>query len=203
VDTVTVVRADPAVERQLAEAQLRILEQQALIADLQRHLDEAERELLRSLAKIQTSATRAEAASAMAEAELALGSLRQANGPAAEVSRAEERLRGSQEEFGRLNFGGAVYLANQVKALAAQRGQLGVGDADARPDEIAFTVPLRLASTARSNVRDGPGTTFRVLFTLEPGASLTARSHASGWLRVADETGRAGWIHQGLVTSRQ
>jgi hypothetical protein len=201
-ETVTVVRADPAIERQLAEAQLRLLEQQAQIENLQQLLDEAQREVVRSLAKLQTAASRAEAASAMAEAELSVQSLRRSAGQSAELRRAERLMGESSTEFNKANYGGALYLANQVKNVASLRVGNGTGDAPLRPGETAFAVSLPLATNARANVRDGPGTQFRILFTLERGTALTGLSHVDGWIRITDDENRTGWISQGLVTTR-
>jgi hypothetical protein len=195
-ETVTVVRADPGLERELADARLRLLEQQALIQNLQELLDEAQREVVRSLAKLQSGATRAEAASAMAEAELAVQSLRRAGG--GDVQRAERLMAESSAEFNKANYGGALYWANQVKA-AATRSPV---TEQLRPGEKAFAVPVPLETSARANVREGPGIGFPVLFTVERGARLTGKSHAGGWIRVLDDEGRSGWVSQGLVTQR-
>jgi hypothetical protein len=198
-ETVTVVR-DPALERDLADARLRLLELRAQIGDLREQLDEARREVVRSLAKLQTGASRAEAASAMAEAELAVESLRRAGGAPADLQRAAGLMAESSTEFNRANYGGALYLANQVKAAAAPRSS--ASGEQARPGEAKFAVPVPLQTSVRANVRDGPGTTFRVLFMLEKGAALTGQSHVGGWIRVVDDDGRSGWIHQGLVSER-
>ena len=196
-ETVTVVRADPALERQLAEVQLRLLEKDALIESLQELLDEAQREVVRSLAKLQTSASRAEAASGMAEAELAVQTLRRSGG--ADLARAERLMSESAAEFNQANYGGALYLANQVKNVVGQRGPVGAGADQVRPGETAFARPVTLETNARANVREGPGTNFRILFTLEKGIPLKGQSHVAGWIRITDDEGRTGWISQGLV----
>jgi uncharacterized protein YgiM (DUF1202 family) len=195
-ETVTVVRADPTLERQLAEAQLRLLEQDALIESLEELVDEAQREVVRSLAKLQTSASRAEAASAMAEAELAVQTLRRAG--RVDVSRAERLLSESAGEFNQANYGGAIYLANQVKNVAGQRASAAPDQV--RPGETAFARPVTLTTSARANVREGPGTNFRIL--LEAGVSLKGQSHATGWIHITDDQGRTGWISQALVSGR-
>ena len=206
-ETVTVVRTDPALERQLAEVQLRLLEKDALIEGLQELLDEAQREVVRSLAKLQTSASRAEAASGMAEAEIALQSLRGNGGQQAvpEIGQAAQLLQLATAEFNRQNYGGALYLANQAKdAAAAGQGRVAsVERGSLRQGEVPFALPLRLQTVGRANVRAGPGSGFAVAFTLEAGVALTGYSYADQWVRVADDTGRPGWIYQSLVGRRQ
>jgi Bacterial SH3 domain len=200
VDTVTV--RDPDAERRALRAELEVLERDAEVADLQNRLDDARQEVVRAMAKLQTLASRAEAASGMAEAEIALDSLKAAGAQVApEVSQVSRLLQMSSAEFDRQNYGGALYLANQAKDVAAagrvrltsdQRGTL-------RPGEIAFALPLRLQALGRSNVREGPGTTFKVLFTIEAGTPLVARSYADVWVRINTDDGRSGWIIGSLV----
>jgi crotonobetainyl-CoA:carnitine CoA-transferase CaiB-like acyl-CoA transferase len=205
VDTVRVTVPDPDQQRRITELELRLLERDAQIDRLEANLEETRREVVRSLARLQTSASRAEAASALAEADIALQTLRTRAPQAPELAPARRLLDMSTAEFGRQNYGGALYLANQVKSLAASgRGRVAAtaGDAPTRPGETAFAVPVPLTVSSRANVREGPGTTFRVLFTVERGDTLTGLSHLEDWVRVTDETGRGGWVFYNLVTRR-
>ena len=205
VDTVRLAVPDPEQQRRIGELELRLLERDAQIERLEAALEETRREVVRSLARLQTSATRAEAASALAEADIAVQTLRTRDAQAPELAPARRLLDQSTAEFGRQNYGGALYLANQVKSLAASgRGRVAAGgdDAPARPGETAFAVPVPLGVSSRANVREGPGTNFRVLFTVERGAALTGLSHLEDWVRVIDVTGRSGWVFYNLVTRR-
>jgi crotonobetainyl-CoA:carnitine CoA-transferase CaiB-like acyl-CoA transferase len=174
VDTVRVTVPDPEQQRRIAELEVRLLERDAQIERLEASLEETRREVVRSLARIQTSATRAEAASALAEADIAVQSLRTRDAQAPELAPARRLLDESTAEFGKRNYGGALYLANQVKSLAASgRGRLAAGGmAAAAAGEARFSVPVPLEVNRRANVRDGPGTTL-VMFTVERGATLT------------------------------
>lgn len=204
-DTVRVTVPDPEQQRRIAELEVRLLERDAQIERLEASLEETRREVVRSLARIQTSATRAEAASALAEADIAVQSLRTRDAQAPELAPARRLLDESTAEFGKQNYGGALYLANQVKSLAASgRGRLGAGGNGGvpRPGEERFSVPVPLEVNRRANVRDGPGTTFRVLFTVERGAMLTGVSHLADWVRVTNGDGRGGWVFYNLVTRR-
>ena len=91
-------------------------------------------------------------------------------------------------------------LSSRAKALAAAyRGRLSLGNREMRPGETAFAVPIRLKTTARGNVREGPGTNFAIAFAAEPATLLTGYSYADEWIRVRDEQGRTGWIFRNLV----
>ena len=206
-----VVVRDTALEQRAARLELKVLEQEAEVAELQSRLDDARREVVRSMAKLQSLATRAEAASGMAEAEIALQALRSANGsnsqPPPEYAQGTQLLQLSTAEFDQQNYAGALYLASEAKnAAAAGRGRVASNDPGGgvvRKGEIAFALPLRLQTTGRANVREGPGAGFKVLFTLESGRPLVAYSYVDQWVRIKDEGDRSGWIHQSLIDRRQ
>ena len=204
-ETVTV--RDPQLEQRVARLELRLLERDAQIEELQARLDEARREVVRAMAKLQTLASRAEAASAMAETEIALQSFKTAAGQQAapEIGQATQLLQLSTAEFNKQNYGGALYLANQAKSVAGTSRERVASDVrgSLRAGEVLFALPLRLATVSRSNVREGPGANFAVLFTLEAGAPLIGYSYADQWVRVGDQAGRSGWVFQSLVGRRQ
>ena len=174
VDTVTV--ADPRTEQQLAQLRLQLLEKDAQIRRLQAQLDDATREVVRSMARLQTVASRAEAASAMAEAEVALEQLRTAAGgrDTPEIGQVVHLLEESTAAFNEQNYGGSLYLANRAKGFAgAGRGRLLSGGRESLlPEEVVFSESLQLRTVTRSNVRDGPGTEFNVVVTLDSGAAV-------------------------------
>jgi hypothetical protein len=205
VDTVRVATPDPDLQRRVSALELRVLERDAQLEELQQRLDEATREVVRSLAKLQTVATRAEAASGMAEAELALQALQTRSGPAVtnDYTRAKQLMDMSTAEFNDQNYGGALYLATQVKNIARVGGGAASDErGELRPGEALFTRPLALRVSSRANVRSGPGTNFPVQYTLEKGALITAFSYAGDWLRIADAGGRPGWIFRNLTDRR-
>lgn len=202
---------DTALENRAARLELKVLEQEAQVNELQSRLDDARREVVRAMAKLQSLATRAEAASGMAEAEIALQALRSGGGgsgnnpPSPELAQGTQLLQLATNEFDQQNYGGALYLATEAKnAAAAGQGRVGSDDqGDRRAGEVQFALPLRLATTGRANVRDGPGANYKVLFTLESGAPLVAYSYVDQWVRVKDDSERPGWIHQTLIGRRE
>ena len=125
-------------------------------------------------------------------------------GGSSDVAQAGTLVQQASGEFAKQNYGGALYLANQAKSVAGSgRSRLaGAGRPSLRPGEVPFAVPVRLQATARGKVRDGPGAGYRVLFTVAPGAGLIGYSYVEQWVRVADESGRAGWMFLNLVGRR-
>lgn len=204
-----VVVRDTLLEQRADKLELKVLEQEAQVAELQNRLDDARREVVRAMAKLQSLATRAEAASGMAEAEIALQALRAANGNNApsspEFGQGTALLQLATTEFDQQNYAGALYLATEAKnAAAAGQGRVSGDDRTTmRKGEVPFALPLRLQTTGRANVREGPGANFKVLFTLETGVPIVAYSYADQWVRIKDGSDRPGWIHQNLIDRRQ
>lgn len=196
------VRAE--LERRLGRLELSLIEKEAQVEDLQSQLEETRHEVVRAMAKLQTLASRAEAASGMAEAEVALQSLKGdgGHGSAPEAAQAARMLRAASAEFDQDNYGGALYLSNQAKSLAAAgRGRQVAGDRGVgRSAETAFAVPIPLKAATTGNVREAPGTRSPLAFSVEPGDVLIGYSYMDEWIRITDGTGRSGWIFRRLVT---
>jgi hypothetical protein len=216
-DTVGVVRVDTVrvattagatseLEDRVARLQIQLFERDVQLQELQEQLETTRLELVRNMARLQTQASRAEAASGMAEAEIAVGTLRRAPGAGdlPEMAQADELFRQSSAEFADQNYGGALYLATQVRALvrAGQARLRGRGEGALAAGETVFAVPVPLTTTGRANVRSGPGTNFAVAFTLEASTPVTGQSYTSQWVRVVDAQSRQGWIFSNLVTNQ-
>jgi hypothetical protein len=189
-----VVVRDPQLEQKLARTELLLLEKEAQVTELESRLDDARREVVRAMAKSTQLATRAEAASGIAEAEIAV---RNSGAGAKEASRLMQQC---TAEFDKQNYAGALYLANQAKIAAlATRGQGSVERNSLRDGEMPFALPLRLQTTSRANVREGPGSNFTVAFTLPANSDVTGYSYTEQWVRISDANGRRGWVFQGLI----
>jgi hypothetical protein len=209
VDTVRVTTASPAnaeLEDRAGRLAIQVLEKEGQLRDLQTQLDATRLELVRNLARLQTQASRAEAASAMSEAEIALATLRRAPGASGlnDLAQAQGLFQQSSQEFARENYGGALYLATQSRALV-RSGQARLrsgGGGELRAGETLFAAPVPLKTTGRVNVRSGPGTEFDVAFTVESSAALVGQSYTSQWVHIVDDTGRGGWIFHNLLTAR-
>jgi Bacterial SH3 domain len=193
-------------DRRVARLELALLEKNTQVEELQGQLDQAREEVVRAMAKLQTLASRAEAASGIAEAEVALQPLRgrSTQQTAPEAAQASRLLREASSEFNQENYGGALYLANQAKALAAAgTGRLSSRERSAeRPGETPFVVPIPLKAVGSGNVREAPGTSAPIAFAVEGGDSLIGYSYLEDWVRISDDMGRGGWIYRKLISRR-
>ena len=192
---------------QLIEKDSQIQELTERSSSLQKKLDEAIQEVVRAKAKLRSLESRAETATSIAETEIALKALKvQQPGRHANPSiiQAEQLLAMSSQEFKKKNYSGALYLVNQAKdhISKAQTRSNGDKSADTLLGEVPFAKPLNLRVTKKSNLREGPGTYFRVVAIVRPRTPLTGYSFKGEWLRVKGDNGVAGWIFQDLVTGR-
>lgn len=109
----------PEMDERLAKPLLLLLEREAQIQNLDKKLDDAIQEIVRSKAKLASQESRAEAASNLAEAEVALNTLKDS------IKGLEKRpdymhlallMKSSMEELKKENYGGSLFLTNQIKA---------------------------------------------------------------------------------------
>lgn len=49
------------------------------------------------------------------------------------------------------------------------------------------------------NIRSGPGTSEKILFTVEKGVPFKVLEHKDSWLHIEHADGDKGWIHESLV----
>jgi hypothetical protein len=201
-------------EGRMARLQLRLLGKETQIKELserqallQERLDEAFQEVVRAKAKLRSLESKAEAASNIAEAEVALKALKtraagQDKGPG--VIQAEYLLKMSVQELKKQNYGGALFLASQAKSLIkmGQQRLVSRGKIPVMAGEVPFALPVPFKVLRKSNLRQGPGSDFKVLFTLKKGASVIGHSYKDQWVRVKSMDGRSGWIFHTLLDGR-
>jgi hypothetical protein len=195
--TDTVRIKDPELQRKVDRLELQLAESDARIEELESRLDAARQDVVRTLGRSQGTASRAAAASGIAEAELATQSPRGAS--AADITQAKKLLRLGTDAFNEGNFAGALYLTEQAKALVAPTRRAAASDLPPRAGEKTFASPVGFKAAKRASVREGPGTDFKLLFTVKAGTRLTGFSYTDQWVRVTDESGRGGWVAKELL----
>jgi hypothetical protein len=199
--------AHQELEERAARQQFLLMEREAQVKLLTQKLDAAILEVVRAMAKLRGLESRAEAASNLAESEIAVktllrdGASRQKD---PDLTQAEHLLTLAAAEFKKENYSGSVYLTNQAKALikARETRSSGVESLPKADGEVPFSFPLTLRAVSKSNVREGPGPTFKVVFAVTPDAPLTAYSYKGLWVRIKANDGRNGWIYYSLIDQR-
>jgi len=207
-------------EDNIAKLQLRLLERDAQIKQLeerlnsqQEMLDEAIQEVVRAKAKLRSLESKAEAASEMAEAEIAVKALKaQLAGqtPNPDLTKAQELLKMSAQEFKKENYGGAVYLTSQAKGhirdgqiqLTGREKVAPIQRLPSTEGEVFFALPLPIQVLRTSNLRKQPDLESTVITTLEKGTPLIGYSYKDKWVRVMSQDGSHGWVFHTLVGGR-
>ncbi|MCH6556728.1 MAG: SH3 domain-containing protein [Nitrospirae bacterium] len=193
-----------ALDDGVANLHLLLLEKKAHIARLTEQLEKVILEVVRAKAKLRSLESKAEAASDLAEAEIAVKALK-AKGKRWESDpsfiKAEQLTKLSAREFKKGNYGGALYLTSQAKSLikGARERSMNQEMTSRVAGEVPFVLPLPLQLLSKSNVREGPGLHFKVLYSLAKGTALIGHAYKGQWVRVKSEDGRGGWVFYKLV----
>ncbi len=201
-------------ERRIAKAHLQLVKREIQNRDpageqdlIRKKLDEAIREVVRTKAKLRSLESKAEAASSLAEAEIALNTMKSAEPDEPKdpgITQAEQLLKMSALEFKDQNYSGALYLTSQAKGLIQMAKERSAIREKIRVEEspASFVLPVSLYVLKQSNVREGPGLDFKVIYTLEKNSKVVGHSYRDQWVRVTTEDGRDGWIFHALVDGR-
>lgn len=134
----------PEMDEKLAGPLLALLERDAQIQNLEKKLDEAVQETVRSKAKLASQESRAEAATSLAEAEVALKTLKDSvkgleKRP--DYARLAQLVKTSTEELKKENYGGSLYLTNQIKAQLRDLQDRLEGEPQDKTDTSAGSKP--------------------------------------------------------------
>lgn len=64
---------------------------------------------------------------------------------------------------------------------------------------LVRNIPSVITNKEKCNVRSGPGTKFKILFTTENGVPFKIIKRKSNWINVQHADGDKGWLHKSLV----
>lgn len=128
----------------------------------------------------------------------------------AQIAEAEEMVEESTPEVTRTSATTLVNVAPEtqtapeaeiVQVAVELVEEIPVTEPEAAPIETA-PLDLRFVDSTRVNMREGPGTDFAVLDTLDGGTETEVLNvNADGWARVrVTATGQMGWMAERLLT---
>jgi uncharacterized protein YgiM (DUF1202 family) len=202
-------------KKTISSLNLRLLDLESTAHELQRRTESQQQrleaaivEVVRAKAKLRSIESKAEAVSTLAEAEIAVRDLKgRLSGldklAIEEVETAEQLLSMSADAFKDQNFGGALYLANQSKArVRAIQTQLNkIPEGAGVSGETPFSYPLTLKVIKKSNVRQHPGLTEKIIALLDSGSLVTGYGYKDNWVHIETQEGIKGWIFQTLIAA--
>jgi len=64
---------------------------------------------------------------------------------------------------------------------------------------LVRNIPSVITNKEKCNVRSGPGTKFKILFTIGKGIPFKILKRKGNWIHVQHDDGDKGWIHKSLV----
>jgi hypothetical protein len=187
------------------EAELRDL--RANQRDQIKVLQESTREVTRAKVRLHRLATQADAASYIAEVEVALESLRSSLGTTSKVPLivlAKGILESSNAPFAQGEYGAAMDRAAQAEQLIVlvADNRLPSGSPARVPREVPLQVAIPLKVTIDSKMRRQPLGKAPVVGVLKKDSLLVAHAYKGGWMQVATEDGRSGWVDQTRLGAR-
>ncbi len=73
------------------------------------------------------------------------------------------------------------------------------GDKGWLHNSLVRNIPSVITNKVKCNVRSGPGTKFKILFTTEEGVPFKVLKRKGNWIHIQHADGDKGWIHKSLV----
>lgn len=64
---------------------------------------------------------------------------------------------------------------------------------------LVSKIPTVITKNEKCNIRSGPGTDNRILFTVEKGIPFKVLDRKGSWIHIEHSDGDKGWIHKALV----
>ena len=64
---------------------------------------------------------------------------------------------------------------------------------------LVAKIPTVITKNDTCNIRSGPGTNHRILFTVDKGIPFKVLKREGSWIRIEHSDGDQGWIHKTLV----
>ena len=64
---------------------------------------------------------------------------------------------------------------------------------------LVRNIPSVITNKEECNVRSGPGTKFKILFTIKEGSPFKILKRKGNWIHVQHADGDKGWIHKSLI----
>ncbi len=66
-------------------------------------------------------------------------------------------------------------------------------------ESLLRTIPTVITIKKKCNLRSGPGSKFKILFSVEDGIPFKVLQKKGNWIKVQHADGDGGWIHKSLV----
>jgi hypothetical protein len=164
------------------------------LEQLKDDLDQVENQFVIIEKRLQLTETKASAVAAIAEVQLLFDKLRTKDPDGLDsvtVAEVRSKIKTSDELTKKRNYAAAVYFSNRAMRILNQTERL---------KNIALSLGIpRIISVSKANVRDGPGSSFKVVEKLAFGTVIVQLEVENEWCKIRTESGKSGWIHSSLI----
>jgi hypothetical protein len=164
------------------------------LANTQDDLDRVERQFISFEKRLKIKETKASAVAASAEVHLLFDRLRSDTGGGLDsltVSDVTSKLETCEDLIQKQNYAAAVYFANRAMRIinhTERRQNLGIPGGG-----------MKVISVKRANLRNGPGSRYRIIGQLTLGTVVMHIETAEEWVKVRTDDGTDGWVHGSLL----
>lgn len=157
-------------------------------------LDQVEKQFVIIEKRLEVTESKASAVAAIAEVQLLFDKLRMEDPDGLDsltVAKVTSKIRMSDELTKKRKYAAAVYYSNRAMRILNQTERL---------KNIALSQGTpRIISVSKANVRDGPGSSFKVIEKLGFGTVIVQLDVENEWCQIRTESGKSGWIHSSLI----
>ncbi|HEY4477495.1 MAG TPA: SH3 domain-containing protein, partial [Candidatus Paceibacterota bacterium] len=102
----------------------------------------------------------------------------------------ENTLKTTGEETALMNVRVRISASDSIKEKVAPV----VPPPPAPPVVVENKVQIKNTETGYLNVREGPGTSYKLLFRVSPGETHILLERKGDWAKIRTKDGRAGWV---------
>jgi DNA repair exonuclease SbcCD ATPase subunit len=164
------------------------------LENMKNDLDQVEKQFISFEKRLKVTETKASAVAAVAEVQLLFEKLRKdlpGGLDSTTVAEVKYKLATCDELVRKQNYSASVYYANRAMRILNQterRMNIALSDGDSR-----------IVAVSRANMRDGPGSKFKVIDGLDYGTVVVQLESKNDWCKVRTNSGKSGWIHNSLI----
>lgn len=189
---------------ELKRLQKQLTAKQTKIEQLKLEKQQATQQVVRTKAKLRSHHSKAGIVVHLAEVKSVLNSLSEKSMDPPQqqkVQEAEQLIINSEKALNREDIETASSLSNKAQKILIPL--LAMQTKNPTKLDVAFATPLSMVIKKECNVRNAPGMSSKVLFTMEAGSKVKALAFAKNWINIKTVDQRKGWIYYRLLTLDQ
>jgi uncharacterized protein YgiM (DUF1202 family) len=186
---------------ELKRLQKELTAKQIKIEQLTLERQQATQQVVRTKTKLRSHHSKAGIVVHLAEVKTLLNSLSEKpmDPPQQQkMQEAEQLIINSEKALNREDIETASSLSNKAQQILIPL--LSMQTKNPTKLNVAFATPLSMVIKKECNVRNAPGMSSKVLFTMDAGSKVKALAFVKNWINIKTVDQRKGWIYYRLLT---